>query len=75
MPCDAGGATPGEITDIWLVLDRSNVRGGGVLVQAPRSLKLVTAAGNLSPLDILHLRGHFGIPRFEGDDFSDAHGQ
>jgi hypothetical protein len=38
-------------------------------------LTLVTAAGDLSPLDILHLRGHFGIPRFEGDHFRDAHGQ
>jgi hypothetical protein len=24
-------------------------------------------AGNLSPIDLLHLRGHFGIPRFDGD--------
>jgi len=24
-------------------------------------------ARNLSPVDLLHLRGHFGIPRFEGD--------
>jgi hypothetical protein len=65
----------GEVTDIWLAMDGSNVRGGVVLVQAPRSLTLVTAAGNLSPLDLLRLRGHFGIPRFESDHFSDAHGQ
>ena len=71
----ATGSAHNQITDIWLAMDGSNVRGGVVLVQAPRSLTLVTAAGNLSPLDILHLRGHFGIPRFEGDDFSDAHGQ
>jgi hypothetical protein len=30
-----------------------------------------TLAGNLSPLDLLHLRGHFGIPRFEGDGLRD----
>ncbi len=65
----------GEVTDIWLAMDGSNVRGGVVLVQSPRSLTLVTAAGNLSPLDLLRLRGHFGIPRFESDHFSDAHGQ
>jgi hypothetical protein len=28
-------------------------------------------AGNLSPIDLLHLRGHFGIPRFDGDDFKE----
>jgi hypothetical protein len=71
----ATGSTHGEITDMWLVMEGSNVRGGVVLVEAPRSLTLVTAAGNLSPLDILHLRGHFGIPRFEGDNFSQANGQ
>jgi hypothetical protein len=26
----------------------------------------------ISPLDLLHLRGHFGIPRFSGDDMEDA---
>jgi hypothetical protein len=65
----------GETTDIWLAMDGSNVRGGVVLVQSPKSLTLVTAAGNLSPLDLLRLRGHFGIPRFESDSSSDAHGQ
>jgi hypothetical protein len=25
-----------------------------------------TLAGNLNPVDLLHLRGRFGIPRFEG---------
>ena len=54
-------------TDVWVVLDGANVRGAVVLVESPRSLTLATVAGNLSPVDLLHLRGHFGIPRFEGD--------
>ena len=37
-----------------------------------RSLTLVTVAGNLSPVDLLHLRGHFGIPRLDADDFKNA---
>ena len=60
-----GGAGHSEITDVWLVLDGTNVRGGVVLVESPKSLTLATVAGNLSPVDLLHLRGHFGIPRFE----------
>jgi hypothetical protein len=56
-------------TDAWLVLDGATVRGGVVLVETPRSLTLVTVAGNLSPEDLLHLQGHFGIPRFEGNSF------
>jgi len=71
----ANGTAHGEVTDIWLAMDGSNVRGGVVLVESPKTLTLVTAAGNLSPLDIMHLRGHFGIPRFESDHFGDARGQ
>jgi hypothetical protein len=55
---------------VWLVLDGANVRGGVVLVDSPKSLTLATVAGNLSPVDILHLRGHFGIPRFDSDGLS-----
>jgi hypothetical protein len=68
----AGGPVHSGTTDIWLVLDGANVRGAVVLAETPRSLTLVTVAGNLSPVDLLHLRGHFGIPRFEGDGFKDA---
>jgi hypothetical protein len=59
-------------TDVWLVLDGVNVRGAVVLAETSKSLTLVTVAGNLSPVDLLHLRGHFGIPSFNGSDFKDA---
>jgi hypothetical protein len=59
-------------TDLWLVLDGVNVRGAVVLVETPRSVTLATLAGDLSPVDMLHLRGRFGIPRFEGNDFKEA---
>jgi hypothetical protein len=62
------GAVHNATTDVWLVVDGVNVRGAVVLVESPKSLSLVTLAGNLSPVDLLHLRGHFGIPRFEGDN-------
>jgi hypothetical protein len=68
----AGGPEHNDTTDVWLVLDGANVRGGVVLVETPKSLTLATVAGNLSPVDLLHLRGHFGIPRFEGDQLGPA---
>jgi hypothetical protein len=68
---DSGGAVHNRTTDVWLVMDGVNVRGGVVLVESPKSLTLATVAGNLSPVDMLHLRGHFGIPRFDGDHLSD----
>jgi hypothetical protein len=68
---DTGAPAHNSTTDVWLVLDGVNVRGAVVLVESPRSLTLATMAGNLSPIDVLHLRGHFGIPRFDGDNFKE----
>lgn len=69
---DHGGPVRNGTTDVWVVLDGVNVRGAVVLAETPRSLTLVTVAGNLSPVDMLHLRGHFGIPRLDTQDFRDA---
>jgi hypothetical protein len=63
-----GGPVHDGTTDVWVVMDGINLRGAVVLAETPKSLTLVTVAGNLSPVDLLHLRGHFGIPRFEGDE-------
>jgi hypothetical protein len=62
-----GGPVHSGTTDLWVVMDGTNVRGAVILVESPRSLTLATMAGNLSPVDLLRLRGHFGIPRFAGD--------
>jgi len=64
----SGGPVRNQTTDIWVVMDGVNVRGAVVLAETPKSLTLVTVAGNLNPVDLMHLRGHFGIPRFDGDD-------
>lgn len=68
-----GGPVHDEITDLWVVMDGVNVRGAVILAETPRSLTLVTIAGNLNPVDLLHLRGHFGIPRFDGDPVREMH--
>lgn len=69
---DHGSAVKNGTTDVWFVLDGMNVKGAVVLAETPRSLTLVTVAGNLSPVDLMHLRGHFGIPRLDADDFKSA---
>ena len=61
-----------RMTDLWLMVDGVSVRGGTLLVVTPRSVNLVTFAGDLNPIDLLRLRGHFGIPNFNGDKFQDA---
>jgi len=66
------GQIRNDHTDAWVVVDGVNVRGAVVLVESAKSLTLVTMDGNLSPVDLLHLRGHFGIPKFDGDDFKES---
>jgi hypothetical protein len=60
-----GGPVHNGTTDVWMVMDGVNMRGAVVLAETPKSVTLVTVAGNLSPVDLLHLRGHFGIPHFD----------
>ncbi|MBT9331275.1 DUF4252 domain-containing protein [Paracidobacterium acidisoli] len=61
---------PGR-TDLWIRLANGNVEGMVLMVANPTNVDLVAVDGALSPLDLLHLRGHFGIPRFSGDRFED----
>ena len=66
-----GGGEPGRhtVTDLWLAMDGVDVRGGAMLIVTPKSVSLVSFAGDLSPVDLLHLRGHFGIPKASSEDF------
>jgi hypothetical protein len=57
-------------TDLWVRFEHLQVTGAVVLFESPTNVALVAVSGNLSPLDLLHLRGHFGIPRFDGDRFA-----
>jgi hypothetical protein len=67
-----GGPMHNGYTDVWVVMDGVNVRGAVILAETPKSVTLVTVAGDLSPLDLLHLRGHFGIPKFDSDSLGRA---
>jgi hypothetical protein len=54
-------------TDVWLVVDGINVKGAVILGETAKSVTLVTVKGDISPADLLHLRGHFGIPKFDSN--------
>jgi len=56
-------------TDVWVRVDHTNFDGIVLLVANQRNVHLIVIDGMLSPIDLLHLRGHFGIPRFAGDGF------
>lgn len=67
-PGIAPGSTIPTRTDLWVHLNGVNVAGVAVLLAEPSSLNLVTVAGDISTVDLLKLRGHFGIPKFDSDD-------
>jgi hypothetical protein len=59
-------------TDLFIKFQGTDVTGMVVMQASPRNLNVVALTGDLSPLDLLHLRGHFGIPKFAGDGFAPA---
>ena len=53
------------ITDVWLHFSGADIDHVTVLVRATRDMSLIQVAGDLRPLDLLHLSGHFGIPKVD----------
>ena len=56
---------PGE-TDVWVRLDNMTIRNVAVLVAGPSQVNLVSVSCAISPIDLAHLGGHFGIPQIQG---------
>ncbi len=57
---------PGGVTDLWVRLENNLVSNVAVLVTKANEVDFVVVSGSISPLDIIRLGGHFGIPKMEG---------
>jgi hypothetical protein len=53
------------ITDLWLHFEGVNIDGVTVLVRGVRTMSVIEVSGILKPLDLVHLSGHFGIPKVD----------
>jgi hypothetical protein len=53
------------ITDLWLHFTGPDVDGVTVLTRAPRDMSVIHITCELRPLDLIHLSGHFGIPKID----------
>jgi len=53
-------------TDLWLHFDHTTIRNIAFLITRPDQVAFVSVSGSISPIDLLHLAGHFGIPRIQG---------
>jgi hypothetical protein len=53
------------ITDLWLHFRSGEIDDVTVLVRGQREMNLIEVSGALRPLDLVHLSGHFGIPKID----------
>ncbi len=53
-------------TDLWVHFENKTIRNVAVLLAGEKQLNLIAVSGSISPLDLFHLSGHFGIPKIEG---------
>jgi hypothetical protein len=55
-----------EITNIWMRLENNAISNVAVLQTRATEVDFVVVSGSISPADLSHLSGHFGIPKIEG---------
>lgn len=53
------------VTDLWLRFAGPDITGVTVLTRSPRDMSVIQIACELRPLDLIHLSGHFGIPKVD----------
>jgi hypothetical protein len=53
------------MTDIWVRLENNAISNVAILVAKSNEVNFVVVSGSISPLDLTHLGGHFGIPKLE----------
>ncbi len=55
------------ITDMWLHFSGADIDGVTVLTRGPKLMNVIQLSCDLRPLDLMHLGGHFGIPKVDPD--------
>lgn len=62
----ANSAQPhSTLTDMWLHFSGADIDDFIVLIRSSRDMNVIQVSGSLRPLDLLHLSGHFGIPKVD----------
>jgi hypothetical protein len=59
------GGGPGG-TGLWVRFENNAISDVAVLLAKDDSVNFIVVSGSISPLDLIHLGGHFGIPKIEG---------
>jgi hypothetical protein len=51
---------------LWIRFDHNAVSNVAILLARSNEVSFIVVSGSISPLDLSHLGGHFGIPKIEG---------
>ncbi len=54
------------VTDLWVRLEHNAISNVAILVARSSEVDFFVVSGSISPIDLVHLGGHFGIPKIEG---------
>lgn len=54
------------MSGLWVRFEHNAISNIAVLLARANQVTFIEVAGSISPLDLSHLGGHFGIPRIEG---------
>jgi hypothetical protein len=54
------------VSDLWVRLENNAISNVAILLARPNEVKFIVVSGSISPVDLSHLGGHFGIPKIEG---------
>ena len=54
------------VTDLWVRLENNAISSVAILVARAGEVDFFVVSGSISPIDLAHLGGHFGIPKIEG---------
>jgi hypothetical protein len=61
---DKDGGT--GVTELWIRMENKAISDVAALVAKSNDVNLIVLSGSISPLDLFHLGGHFGIPKIAG---------
>jgi len=53
-------------TNVWIRFENNAISNVAILVARSHEVDFFLVSGSISPLDLSHLGGHFGIPKIEG---------
>jgi Domain of unknown function (DUF4252) len=54
------------LTDVWMRFENNAISNIAILAARANEVNFVVVSGSISPMDLSHLGGHFGIPKIEG---------